>query len=102
MDFVDTCAVQDIRPGTGRAVQVGGRDIALFNIEGAIHAIENSCLHNGASLAGGRLCGRVVACPAHGWRFDVTTGSLVVAPEKRLACYPVKVVGERVLVAAGE
>ncbi len=99
MEFLDACSLDQISPGTSRALRLGGRDIALFNVEGAIHAIENSCAHQGAALSGGKLCGRIVSCPAHGWRFDVTTGALVVAPSFTIPKFPVKVVDGRVSVA---
>ena len=38
---------------------MNGRSIVLFNIEGTVHAIDNSCPHNGASLASGKLEGGV-------------------------------------------
>lgn len=98
MDFVDVCSMQEIEPGARRAMRVRGADIALFNIDGALHAVENSCLHNGAALSSGRLCGKVLACPAHGWRYDVTTGALLVAPEKRLRKFPVEVIDGRVMI----
>lgn len=98
MDFVDVCSTQQIEPGARRAARVGGVDIALFNIDGALHALENGCLHAGAALSGGRLCGKVLACPAHGWRYDVTTGALLAAPEKRLRKFPVEVIDGRVMI----
>lgn len=58
---------------------IDGRSVVLFNIEGVVHAIDNSCPHNGASLANGRLDGNVLQCPAHGLRFDVVSGCLVGA-----------------------
>ena len=102
MEFVDVCALDAVAPGASLAARVGGRDVALFNVEGTLHAIENSCLHAGASLAGGSLCGRIVACRAHGWRYDVTTGALVVAPSRGVARFPVQVAEGRVLVAVTE
>ncbi len=51
----------------------------LFNIDGVVHAIDNSCPHNGASLASGRLDGHVLQCPAHGLRFDLRSGCMVGA-----------------------
>jgi len=98
MQIVDVCSLQQIEPGARRAVRAAGADIALFNIDGALHALENSCLHNGAALSGGRVCGKVVACPAHGWRYDVTTGALLAAPEKRLRTFPVEVIDGRVMI----
>ncbi|HEX6827705.1 MAG TPA: Rieske 2Fe-2S domain-containing protein [Burkholderiales bacterium] len=101
MQFVDVCALEEVSPGRGLAVRVGGRDVALFNVDGAVHALENSCLHAGASLAGGKLCGRVVTCPAHGWRYDVTTGAVIVAPSLAVTKFPVRITDGRVLVGSG-
>ncbi|NMG16131.1 Rieske (2Fe-2S) protein [Aromatoleum bremense] len=101
MQFVDVCALESIAPGSSRAVRAGDRDVALFNVDGTVHALENACRHAGAALSGGKLCGRVVACPAHGWKYDVTTGALVVAPTLSVARYPVRVVDGRVLVETG-
>jgi naphthalene 1,2-dioxygenase ferredoxin component len=101
MQFVDVCALEEVTSGRGLAVRAGGRDIALFNVDGTVHALENSCLHNGASLAGGKVCGRVVTCPAHGWRYDVTTGAVVVAPSRAVAKFPVRIADGRVLVGTG-
>ena len=42
----------------------------LFNIDGSVSAPDNSCPHNGASLASGQLEGRLLRCPAHGLRFE--------------------------------
>lgn len=46
----------------------------LFDIDGELHAIEDSCPHAGASLFSGRLDGPWLQCPAHGLRFDLATG----------------------------
>lgn len=101
MNFVDVCALEEVAPNTSRAARVGGKDVALFNVEGAIHALENSCPHQGAALSGGKFCGRHVTCRSHGWRFDVTTGALAVAPTLKVATFPVLIDGDRVLVDVG-
>jgi naphthalene 1,2-dioxygenase ferredoxin component len=101
MNFVDVCALEEVAPNTSCAARVGGKDVALFNVEGTIHALENSCPHQGAALSGGKLCGRHVTCRAHGWRFDVTTGALAVAPTLRVTKFPVRIDGDRVLVDVG-
>ena len=98
MKHIDVCAVEDIPPGKSRPVRADGRDIALFNVDGTVYAIENSCLHQGAALSGGQLCGRQVTCRAHGWRFDVTTGRLCSSPKLGVATFPVNISGDRVLV----
>ena len=72
--FVKVGEVADVPPGSGKCVEVNGRQIALFNVGGTFHAIDNTCLHRGGPLAEGELDGTVVTCPWHGWQYDVTTG----------------------------
>jgi nitrite reductase (NADH) small subunit/3-phenylpropionate/trans-cinnamate dioxygenase ferredoxin subunit len=67
--------VEDVPPGRGATVELaGGKELALYNVNGEFHAIENFCPHKGAPLADGRLCAHTVECDWHGWRFDVRTG----------------------------
>ena len=49
----------ELPPGQRRLVFVEGRSLVLFNINGTVYAIDNTCPHQGASLAGGR--------PASSW-----------------------------------
>lgn len=60
--------------GEGREFVVGGRIVAMFNVDGTFHAIDGICPHAGGPLAKGQLHQNVVTCPWHGWQFDVTTG----------------------------
>ena len=64
-------------------------EIALFNIEGRVYAIGDSCPHAGAALCTGRLDGHLVQCPAHGLRFDVRTGAMAGNAGLRVTAYPV-------------
>lgn len=98
MNFVETCSLQEIPPGTSRPVRIGTTDIALFNVAGNIYALENACPHAGSALSSGNLCGRIVACRSHGWRFDVTTGQLLVAPQIAAKTFPVMIADSKVLV----
>ena len=65
-------------PGEGaRALwHMEDRSVALFNVEGTLHAIDDRCPHAGASLFAGSVTGRVVQCRAHGLRFDLATGCM--------------------------
>jgi nitrite reductase/ring-hydroxylating ferredoxin subunit len=67
-------SVSDIPSGEGREFVVAGRIVAVFNVEGAFHALDGICPHSGGPLAKGKLHQNVVTCPWHGWQFDVTTG----------------------------
>lgn len=77
----------------GRALfEIDGTSLALFNVEGGLYAIDDSCPHQGASLCGGRLDGRVIQCCAHGLRFDLRSGYLLNSTKLKVANYPVEVV----------
>ncbi|MFP3569694.1 Rieske (2Fe-2S) protein [Paraburkholderia sp. SIMBA_030] len=80
----------ELSPGKRKIVFVDGRSIVVFNIDGAVYAIDNCCPHNGASLASGQLDGHLLRCPAHGLRFDLTTGCTHGAGSLCLTTFPVR------------
>ena|SRR5437870_1469808 len=88
---VQVAAVGDLKPGEGRVIEAAGREVALFNVDGRYFAIDNRCPHRDGPLGDGDLEGRVVTCPWHGWRWDVTTGTNVNNPAVKVACVPVSV-----------
>jgi len=90
--------VSEVAPGTARVVQVGGRPVALFNVDGTFHAIDNTCPHRGGPLAEGPLEGTTVRCPWHGWGFDVMTGECQINPAVKQVRYPVAVEGNDVFI----
>jgi len=89
-------AVADLPAGASRAYTVAGQRIALFNVGGTIHAMDDTCPHAGAPLSEGRLKGCVVTCPWHAIDFDVTTGCVPGQAERALATFPVHINGDRV------
>jgi 3-phenylpropionate/trans-cinnamate dioxygenase ferredoxin subunit len=92
-------AVDELAPGQRKLAFVDGRSIVLFNIAGTVHAIDNACPHNGASLASGRLDGCMLSCPAHGLRFDLRTGRMPGAGGLSLTTFPVRAIGGKLLVS---
>ncbi|OHB76734.1 MAG: hypothetical protein A2Z34_02760 [Planctomycetes bacterium RBG_16_59_8] len=96
-EFVKVCKVSDIPQGTGKCVEVAGKAVALFRVDGDIHAIKNLCPHQGGPLADGMMDGKEVLCPWHEWRFDVVSGNSSSVPRARVRTYNVKVEGEDVL-----
>ena len=88
---VRIAAVADVPEGTGRVVEAGGRTLALFNVNGTFHAIDNACPHRGGPLGEGDLDGPLVVCPWHAWRWDVTTGANANNPAVTVARLPVSV-----------
>lgn len=86
---VRVAGAADVPPGEGRVVDVEGRSVALFNVDGRYYAIDNACPHRGGPLGEGDLDGTVVSCPWHAWRWDVTTGANVNNPAVKVGCYAV-------------
>lgn len=68
---------EDLPVGGRKLAFVDGRSMVVFNIDGELHAIENECPHQGASLASGKLDGHYLRCPAHGLRIDLIEGRTV-------------------------
>lgn len=84
-------------PGTGQAFTVAGRKLALFNVNGRIFAIDDTCPHDGASLAEGALDGTTITCPWHSAEFDVTCGKVLSPPAaENVGSYPVFLNGDSV------
>lgn len=112
----------DLSDGGRLIVDAGGRSIGVFRVGQRYYALLNRCPHAGAELCRGRLVGtlsadapghyrydadrRLIACPWHGWEFDIATGQSYVDPRRlRVRPYAVDVEAGQALadqVAAGE
>ncbi|MFY4730089.1 Rieske (2Fe-2S) protein [Nitrospira sp. BLG_2] len=97
-EFVRVAAAADVKPGQGIVAEANGKTLAIFNVDGTIHAINNTCCHREGPLGEGELDGDIVTCPWHGWRFNVTTGVCMNNPSSQVEAYQVKVEGEDVKV----
>jgi 3-phenylpropionate/trans-cinnamate dioxygenase ferredoxin component len=98
-DFKKVLTKADLPAGSGTVVEIDGTSIAVFNVDGAYHAIDNTCLHKGGPLGEGILEGSTVTCPWHGWEYDVKTGTGITNAQVKVKTYQVKVEGEDILVA---
>ena len=96
--FYRAAAASEVSPGTGKTVTLEGKSIALFNVNGSFHAIDNTCPHRQGPLGEGALNGNLVSCPWHGWNFDVTNGSCRINPMVKVAVYSTKVEGDSIFV----
>ncbi len=70
----------DIPLREGRAVKVGCREIAIFNLGEHFLAVENRCPHKGGPLADGIVSGTAVVCPLHAWKLSLETGKGLSGP----------------------
>jgi nitrite reductase/ring-hydroxylating ferredoxin subunit len=93
-EFVRIASIDELPAGRARLVEVNGKEIALFNIDGSYHAIDNTCTHVGGPLCEGELDGTEVTCPWHGAVFDVTSGRVLGPPApESVSRYNVRVQG---------
>src|SRR6476660_9655846 len=97
-DFVTVARVGAIPEGKGVAFPVGDRLVAVFNLDGQYHAINDCCPHMGASLAEGEMYENTVVCPWHAWRFRVPDGQWCDNPRVKTDVYEVRVVGDEIQV----
>ena len=92
MPFVPVAKAADIPAGQGTLVEVGGRDVAVFNAgDGRFFACGGTCPHEDGPLAEGWLEGDLVVCPWHGYDFDLTSGKCRVDDDLSIPVYAVRV-----------
>jgi nitrite reductase/ring-hydroxylating ferredoxin subunit len=106
--------VDEIAPGGRKIVEVEGRSIGLFNLHGTFVAVLNVCPHQLAPVCRGRQGGttlpsppgefrwgregEILACPWHGWEFDLLTGKALADGRRHLRLFPVTVEDETVFI----
>ncbi|HEY7190843.1 MAG TPA: nitrite reductase small subunit NirD [Vicinamibacterales bacterium] len=94
-DWVQVARAELIPPREGRAVRIGAREIAVFNLgepstelgAGGFLATDNRCPHKGGPLCDGIVTGRSVVCPLHAWKISLESGA-VERPGRSDACVP--------------
>jgi nitrite reductase/ring-hydroxylating ferredoxin subunit len=112
--WVKAATTAEVPPATMKAAKISGREVLLANVEGTLYATQNRCPHLGWRLSAGTLEGRVVTCPGHDSRFDLSTGHALrwatgmpsllsginrrLRPPRPLTTYQVKVEGDSILV----
>lgn len=85
---------ENIPPREGRAVIVGDRELAVFNLGDRFLATDNQCPHQGGPLCDGIVTGSSVVCPLHAWKVNLASGSVerpANAKDHCVATYPVRV-----------
>lgn len=96
--YVKVAKLDDLPPGNCREFQADGKPVALFNVDGKVYCLDNTCLHRGGPLGQGVLEDKLITCPWHGWQYDVTTGAAVMNAAIQVRKFDVKVEGEDIQV----
>src|SRR3712207_4116563 len=107
----------DLAPGERRIVQVDGKSIGIFNVNGTYYALHNRCPHMAGPLCEGPVtgtarqtdrmefvyerAGEILRCGWHGWEFDIASGRALVGDRIRARTYPVTVEDGDVIVHIG-
>ena len=95
--LVKVAEKKDLPAGSAIAVEVNGKQIALFNVNNQYYAIEDTCTHAGGSLSEGDVEGTIVTCPWHGATFDITNGKVLSEPAPEgVKSYKVHIEGEEI------
>lgn len=104
--FTKVADTTEIPVGKMKPVKIKDEEILIVNVDNSFYAIANPCTHKGGDLSKGSLGGKILTCPVHGAKFDVTTGKNIFGPKLfmfrgnagDLKKYELKVEGTRILV----
>jgi nitrite reductase/ring-hydroxylating ferredoxin subunit len=95
---VPVAALADVAVGAPHQVVADGTPICLVRVGDEVHAIGDTCTHQGGALSGGKLAGHRLACPRHGWMFDVRTGQCTFPPRgTAVPRYPTRIDAGRIV-----
>ena len=98
-EFVRVAAASDLPVGSSKEVELQGRVVALFNVDGKIFALEGICPHAGGPLSEGMVESGIVTCPWHGWQFHLANGQNVYNSKCTQPCYEAKIEGGEIFVS---
>jgi nitrite reductase/ring-hydroxylating ferredoxin subunit len=96
---VRVASLAEVEPGQPKLVESGGARIVLIRVGDQVYAVSDTCAHKGGPLSEGKLSGTRLACPWHGWMYDVRSGQCVFPGRgASVPAYPVRIEGDDVWV----
>lgn len=99
MTFKKICSLDDVWEGEMECYEVEGQEVLLVGLDGGdVKAFQAVCPHQDIPLVEGKFDGKHLICRAHQWVFDACTGVGINPGDCRLASYPIRIVGNDVLV----
>jgi 3-phenylpropionate/trans-cinnamate dioxygenase ferredoxin subunit len=92
-------SLHEVPAGQPKLVELDGTRIVLARVGDAVYACGDVCSHRGDPLSEGKLNGTRLACPWHGWMYDVRTGQcLLPGRGTGVPSYPVHLDADQILV----
>jgi nitrite reductase (NADH) small subunit len=91
MSWTSLCQTDELTPGQGKFVQIGGFALAVFLNDGKYYVLDNTCPHAGGPLAEGSIDDGYCVCPWHLWSFKLDTGQLRDMPGVEITTYKTRV-----------
>jgi len=95
-EYLTVARVSALLPGMGTVVTVKGQELAVLNVEGKFHAMDNRCPHQDYPLGMSPIFDNLVICIGHAWRFDIKSGECHSVPGVRVRTYEVIIEGDEV------
>ena len=91
--WVQGPAIVDVPENTPTCFDADQVSVLLLNIDNQFFAYRNECSHMGMPLDGGMFDAEscILTCPWHGFRFDITSGECMTAPQAQLEPFPLRV-----------
>lgn len=74
------CKPAEVSAGAAIRIEKEGLTLAVFNLDGEFHVIDDACTHGPGSLSEGCITGDVVECDFHNGAFNIRTGEVVTPP----------------------
>ncbi len=85
-------SLEEVPTGQPTLVDLDGARIVLARVRDTVYALGDVCAHRGGPLSDGKLNGNRLACPWHGWMYDVRTGQcLFPGRGASVPVYPVRI-----------
>jgi nitrite reductase/ring-hydroxylating ferredoxin subunit len=91
MALVKVAEASALAPGQCKCVPAGGRELALYNVDGEFFCTDNLCPHREGPLSEGELEDDVITCPLHAWQINVRTGEAMYGMGASVETFPVTV-----------
>jgi Fe-S cluster biogenesis protein NfuA/nitrite reductase/ring-hydroxylating ferredoxin subunit len=95
-NWVAAGLLSEIPEGSVRSTIIGGEKVLLSRNGASVTCFHNACAHLGFPIHDGEIENGIITCPHHGFRYDLSSGECLTAPEVQLQSHAVRVIGPRV------